>query len=165
MITYTHRDKTVPFPNIAAKIWFSSFASNRTRRCNYTQSQIMSSHTFWYKASRNTNTALLFPFIKPLVIFTDHSAILNVQVASFIRRAKFLMSSAAYFFMSLRERMWFMVRLLGVAARGSCYVLPLLPVVRRCCSLQLVVRSPRYAPTGGMPFIISLELSSEVPED
>lgn len=63
------------------------------------------------------------------------------------------MCSAAYLFMSWRQNVWFIVRL----AEGSCYVPSLLLVVRRCCSLRRAVRSPRYAPSGSVPFIISFQ--------
>lgn len=83
----------------------------------------------------------------------------SCKMLGFTRRANFLMFSAAYLFMSRRQNAWFIVRRLGVAAREAVMFL-----LFSCClsctaavSLQPAVRSPWYAPSGSVPFIISFE--------
>lgn len=77
----------------------------------------------------------------------------------FTRRANFLMFSAAYLFMSRRQNAWFIVRLLGVAAREAVMFLLFSAACRAPLLFlsQPAVRSPRYAPSGSVPFIISFE--------
>lgn len=88
----------------------------------------------------------------------------NVTFYKYSCCAKFLMCSAAYLFMSWRQNMWFIVRLVGVAAREAVmFFLCCLSCAAAVLSSLLYVH-PDMHPQAVCLSLFLLKLSSEVSE-
>lgn len=114
------------------------------------------------RQSRSQHLVVLFPFVKSLVVCTDHSDILKSKSCKMIH---FLSIHAVPGFwcalpricLCLGDRMWFIVRLVGVVAREAVmFFLCCLSCAAAVLSSLLYVH-PDMHPQASMPFIISFE--------
>lgn len=122
------------------------------------------------KKNNNNNAVFSFPvctvpshFYRSFRYFFKST---SCKMLRFTRRANFLMFSAAYLFMSRRQNAWFIVRLLGVAAREAVM---LLLFSAACRAPLLFLSSPLYVhpdmhPQAARLSLFLLKLSSEVSE-